>query len=371
MDMRELPEADGKDLLNGTGIEIPDGQHVFDPDAPIRISPPAVVKAQIPVSGRGKKGGIIFANSSKEIDAAVTKLLGSSIDGQCVESVLVEEQFDVNEEFYVAFTADGSDRFPKLVISLEGGRDIESVSDDHVSSHRINPLIGAQQFHVRTILDRLHAGDVLSEHLPFIVANLWECFRTYDLRLLELNPLCIHDGAPVALDTKIVVDDAATFRQEFNNLHSTLSKLEETANEENIDLRVGPGRVGLVTNTAGVGLTTIDLLAEKIDEGVAGFIDTHGTEFHPDDMTRYLFYLERCGAEAVFFTISAPALDCEIVAEAITNARADGYTLPMVARLKGRNAEEAARICADAGVTTTTDLEDGVNKIATLLGGEN
>ena len=344
---------------------------MVESDESIQLDPPVVVKAQVPVSSRGKKGGIIFVETRDGIDTAVEKLLNSTVDGHRVESVLVEERIEIDTECYLAISADGSDRVPTLVLSLHGGQDIELVPDEHMESQRINPLVGARPFHVRTVIDRLGTNDTmgerLSKELQPVIQRVWTQFQANDLRLLELNPLGIHTGSLVALDAKVVVDESAIGRQGHDLLQSTLSEIEQSAEADGVDLRVGPGRVGLVTNGAGLGMTTLDLLTERTDESVAGFIDTHGTQFEQDYVKNYLAHLERAGAEAVLFTISAPALDCEIVANGLVEARQEGHSLPVVVRFKGRNAEKAAQICGEAGIATTTSLEKGVAKIERVL----
>jgi len=363
--MREFPEYAGKDLLAGIGIDVPAGGLQADPGA-VDIEPPAVIKAQVPVSSRGAKGGIRFADDRAAVAAAVDDLLGSSIDGHTVDNVLVEERVGVDEELYVAFSADGSDDLPTLLLSPDGGEDVESVPDQRLATELVNPLIGFQPYHLQNAAATLNdAGAASVETLPLgdlekVLTAAWDLFQAQDLRLLEINPMGVREDGPVAMDAKLIADGAATYRQEYPTTHSDLAPLEQAAKDDGIELRLGSGAVGVVSNGAGMGLATLDLLESEPNAGLAAFIDTHGAQFDWEDIQEFLAYLERAGAEVVLVNIIGPFLDCSKIAAELAAAIEGGYEVPIVARFKGLEHQNANEICKRAGIPVETSVTAGV-----------
>jgi succinyl-CoA synthetase beta subunit len=299
-------------------------------------------------------------------------MLGASVGGRPVETVLVEEVVDAEAELYVGLAADGSEALPTLVLSHRGGQDVERIPDDHVASVEISPLVGLQPYHVRTAARELVRADSRAEVVPVdalsaLATALWTVFVESDLRLLEINPMGVVDEGVVAMDAKLVLDGAADFRHERPDVHSSLTDLERAAEERGLELKEGDGLVAVMANGAGIGLSTVDLLAEAGGETLAAFIDTHGPQFSVEQTRECLELLARSNAAVVVVNMVTPFLDSSQVAEQLAAAVADGYELPVVARFKGLGAERAIETCTDAGIVTAREVPEAVQRANELL----
>jgi len=374
--MNELPEYMSKAELRGAGVPTPAGQVISTTadggsGLPPSIEPPVVVKAQIPVSGRGKEGGIVFAETTQAARDATEELLGSTIGGKVVEEVLVEERVQITDELYLSFSADGSAERPSMIFSTRGGQEIESTDSAYITSRGIDPLTGVYPYHVQELLDAVEDEvPVSGRELYQLVEPVWRLFRRLDLRLFEINPIGItRAGELCAIDAKCVIDSAARFRQSHENVHTTLTDIEERASDEEIDLRTGDGEIGIVSNGAGIALAMIDYIAHNTDTTFSGFVDTHGAQFEETYIERSLHHLSECGSRAVIVNIQGPFIDCVPVARAVTTAIEEGYDSPVVARFKGYRDEQARRRCELAGITTVTDITKTIATADELRGG--
>lgn len=373
--MNELPEHVGKAQLRSAGVPTPDGHVVSstagsESEAHLSVEPPVVIKAQVPVSGRGKEGGIVFAETTRAAREAVEDLLGSTVGGKRVEEVLVEEHIQTTDELYLSFSADGSADRPSMMFSTRGGQDIESTDPVHVASRGVDPLTGVYPYHVQEALDAVEDDvPVSSGRLYQFVDPVWELFRGLDLRLFEINPIGVTPAGELsAMDAKCVLDGAAHFRQSYEDVHTTLTDIEQRAAAESVDLRTGGGEIGIVSNGAGMALAAVDYIADHTDTAFSGFVDTHGAQFEKTYIERSLDYLSECGSRAVIVNIQGPFIDCVPVASTVTEAIEEGYDRPVVARFKGHRAEEARRKCEAAGITTATDITETISVADDLRG---
>lgn len=217
--MARLHEHEGKELLKIAKVPIPRGGVAKTPEEARKIAEslgkPAVVKVQIWAGGRGKAGGIKFAETPAEAEAAAASLLGSTIKELKVEKVLVEEKLDVDKEYYVGVIVDASRevRAPIVMFSTEGGMDIESVPSEKIAQAKIDVLKGFR------IYDALNLGvrlGVPSKILPAVaraVMGLVQTFKEYGCRTAEINPLVVtKDGKVIAGDCRMAIDDSSVFR---------------------------------------------------------------------------------------------------------------------------------------------------------------
>jgi len=371
--MKELPEYVAKGYLREHGVPTPEGT-VVSRERPYEGGPsPSVVKAQVPVLGRGKQGGIAFADDEAAVESSVRQMLGGTVGDYEVEEILVEARHDVDRELYAAIAVDGSERLPELVFSHRGGADIEDVPSEAVYRHEFDPLIGPRAHHLHEAVSAL---DMSADALPVseiasVLAAVWTLARDLDLKLAELNPLGVLGDEILALDAKFVFDGAAGFRHPDLTLHSTLSPLEQRAADNGITLRTGDGSVGIVSNGAGLGMATLDLVAERTSGMFAGFIDTHGAQFGREDVPRFLEYLREAGATTVVVNIVGTFLDCRPVANGLVDAVEDGFAAPIVVRLGGMYDAEALDHCAAHGLRTATDVGQLPEVVDALLGGDS
>ncbi len=221
MTLVRLLEHQGKELLKSCGIKVPSGAPASTPSeargVAEEIGKPVAVKAQALVTGRMKAGGIAFASTPGEAEAAASRLLGSEIRGFKVEKVLVEEKVDATREYYISITVDDSHRIrgPVLVFSPEGGVDIEEVArrqPDKVAKIPIDLAVGVRPYHARKAIKLTAAPDEDARELYEVASKLYEVFRRYDARIVEVNPLAKCSSGLIALDCRASIDDASVYR---------------------------------------------------------------------------------------------------------------------------------------------------------------
>ena len=256
-------------VLAPASIPVPRGKLCVTPDeaaAAFAEIGPCVVKAQVPAGKRGKAGGIRKASSAAEAAAAAQAILGMSIDGNTVERVLIEERADIAREFYAAVLTDFAACRPLILFSTEGGMDIEEVAAARPDAVRRHALEIDEDFGndaARAMLAGLDLG--AAPQIAAILTSLYKIYRARDAELVEINPLAeLKDGRVVALDCKLVLDDAALFRQgDLAGLgaREKLTALERRAAEAGLKFIEIGGTVGVLANGAGLTMTTMDVIA--------------------------------------------------------------------------------------------------------------
>jgi succinyl-CoA synthetase beta subunit len=256
-------EHAAKPVLAKAGIAIPRGRLCTTPDeaaAAAKEIGPCVIKAQVPTGKRGKAGGIKLANTPAEAADAARAILKLEIGGYKVAKVLVEEQAKIAHEFYAAILNDSASRGPLLLFSTEGGMDIEEIAATKPQAlirHPIDIANGLDRATAARLLSGAAAGKA-AEQIADILAKLYQAYRQSDAELIEINPLAeLQDGRVVALDCKLVVDDAALARQPDLAKQGAPEQLTEleTRGLRYIEL---DGTVGVLANGAGLTMTTMD-----------------------------------------------------------------------------------------------------------------
>jgi succinyl-CoA synthetase beta subunit len=360
--MDEYPEHEGKKKLDEVGIPVPDGRVVEDDKLRGNYTLPAVVKAQVPVSGRLSHGGIRFVESEEKLENAVAELFGSILNGHEVKEVLIEEQMEVSAEYYLSLRMGDASR-PELMLSTHGGRRIENISENLVSTVQIDPLVGPSRYHLRICVNQIegvtNVADETMDELYSIVRMSWAVLRDNDLRLVEINPLAKTERGLVALDSKLVVDENASYRQNHPDLDSKLTDLEQSAQADDIYLREGEGEIGLITTGAGIGMATIDAI---VDEGFdfSGFVELRGDEFDADHLKQVFEYLIRCGSRTIIVNIPGSVVDLEKTSKQIAELAESEVDTPIVARYRGVKEEIAQEIAENAGLDAPNASLDAV-----------
>jgi citryl-CoA synthetase large subunit len=211
-----LYEFEGKKLLQQAGVPTPEGFVVSSQSEIGELDLPVVVKAQVLSGGRGKAGLVKPCKSLEEAKKAAKELVGKEIGGEVIEKVLIESYLvDKSAEYYLSITYDTSTRFPILIVSKEGGVDVEKLSEDKeaVKSLPIYPIEGLQPWQARQILSQAGFAGIHFLSLTKILLGMWKVFTKYDARLVEINPLIeTEDEEFYAADAKIVLDDEADFK---------------------------------------------------------------------------------------------------------------------------------------------------------------
>lgn len=356
-----LLEYQGKEFLRSLGIDVPKGSVVETPeeafDAARDIGGKVVLKAQVPVGGRGKAGGIRLANDPEEAKGIASELLGKDIKGFKVRKLLVEEALEIEKETYMGVTIDPQKGKRVFMFCDSGGMDIEEIVRLYpdkllrIDKYPSEPL---REYEVRIALRERGFGGELLVKLSRVAYILFKAFAESDLLILEVNPLCLlKDGRLVSADAKVEVDDNALFRQKrFLQLESYASEdeLEKEAREIGVTYVGLDGDIGLISSGAGLGMCTVDLMA---DEGLkpANFLETGGgiTAKLLRDSIRLL--LKRGNLKAIVINLYGGVNSLIEAANGIKEAKESfAKDIPIVVKAIGNQEKEAWEILRSAGV---------------------
>lgn len=375
----KLFEFEAKSILQSYGISIPKGRVVDNAknvkEAVLEIGKPVVLKSQILVAGRGKAGGIVFANNPVEAMEAAFKLIGSRIKDLEVEKLLVEEKLNIVKEFYASVAVDRSNRSYVVLASTEGGVDIEEVAEkspEKIVRHHVDLAFGFSEFHARKIARKLGLwGDDLRK-FSSVIHSLYRIAVDYDAELVETNPLVkTSDGNFVAADARIIIDDNALFRhKEFSGRElAEFNVLEVEAKKHGLSYVDLTGDIGCLVNGAGLAMATMDLV-KLLGGEPANFLDIGGGARADVIKEGMKILLSKPGIKAVLVNILGGITRCDEVAKGIIKALEEaGNKVPLVVRLVGTKEEEGWKILEEAGIHVYRDVEDAVKEAIRIAKG--
>ena len=369
----KLQEYRSREILARHGVPVLDGEIATTADearvAAERIGGPVVVKAQVLVGGRGKAGGVKLAETPDEAAARAGEILGMTIKGVTVRTVLVAAAADIAHEYYLGLILDRGGQAITIIASADGGVEIEETARTNPAAILrlpLHPLIGLQQHQVRRVAFFLGLPVELRKAFGTTLDGLYATFVDADADLAEVNPLVITaDGRLVALDAKIVLDDSALFR------HPDLEALRDLAEEEPSEVAAREaginfikldGSIGCMVNGAGLAMTTMDLV--KLAGGEpANFLDIGGGAKADRVAAAFRIILDDPNVRAILVNIFGGITRGDEVARGIVEARATlSRQVPMVVRIIGTNAAEAAEILLAARLITADSLDDAAAK---------
>ncbi len=366
----KLFEYRGKELFHKFDIAVPNGKLVRDKKDFRGLNFPLVLKAQVPIGGRGKAGGIKSADSLENAQKTLSEILGMDIRGHTVGKVLAEEKVDIKKELYVSVTLDRSKRMPLIMLSSEGGMDIESVPDNKIYKVWVNPLIGIQSFHLRYLLSQLTCDKSEGKQIASVISKIYRLFRGYDCELVEINPLIIKsDGGVMALDSKVIINDDAMFRHpDIAPEHVELTPLEKDAKDKGIAFIQLEGNIGVIANGAGLTMATLDALTHYKGKGGV-FLDLGGTD-DPEKVKQAFELMKKAQPKVIFLNLFGGITKCDTVAKGVKAVISkEGIDCPVITRIKGMNEDAAKEILKDAGLITGTTLQDAAQKSSDIAGG--
>jgi len=318
---------------------------------------PVVVKAQVQVGGRGKAGGIKLANDEAEVRLHAKNILGMDIKGHVVKRVWVEHASDIAEEYYASFTLDRAAKQHLLMLSAQGGVEIEDVAAKDptaIVKLHINPIDGLSLATAhRACVDAKIPAKALDGVADMLV-KLYNCFTQGDCDLAEINPLILKPTGEIhALDAKVSLDVNASFRHpEWAEYAATeeLDAREQLAREKNLQYIGLDGTVGIIANGAGLAMSTLDVV-NQVGGSAANFLDIGGGA-NAELMTAALEVINSDPkVKSILINIFGGITRGEEVAKGIVEAvKRVALRAPIVIRLDGTNAEEGRKILADAGI---------------------
>ena len=318
---------------------------------------PVVIKAQVQVGGRGKAGGIKLANNVDEVRTHAKNILGMDIKGHIVKRIWVEHASDIAEEYYASFTLDRSAKRHLLMLSAQGGVEIEHVAvvdPTAIVKLHINPVEGLSLETARRAVVDARISEKAQDGVAAMLVKLYECFTKGDCDLAEINPLILKPNGEVhALDAKVTLDDNAAFRHpEWDEYRATeeLDEREKLAREKNLQYIGLDGTVGIIANGAGLAMSTLDVV-NQVGGQAANFLDIGGGA-NAELMTSALEVINSdAKVKSIFINIFGGITRGDEVAKGIVEAmKRVKLRAPIVIRLDGTNATEGREILANAGI---------------------
>ncbi len=386
----KIHEYQAKAILAKYGVPVPRGEVAFSAQEAGEISrrlggSVSVVKAQIHAGGRGKAGGVKVVKSSDEAAAVAGALLGQTLvtyqtgpSGQLVGRLLVEEGLAIDRELYLSMVVDRASQKLVMMVSAEGGVDIEEVAaktPEKIHKEFIDPSVGLQPFQARKLAFALGLDGKQIGKATTMMLALYKAFVATDASLLEVNPLITtKDGDLLALDAKMNFDDNALYR------HADLKDLRDLAEEDPLEVEASKyalnyirldGTIGCMVNGAGLAMATMDII--KLAGGMpANFLDVGGGANAEQIRNAFKILMSDKNVKAVLINIFGGILRCDVLAAGVIAAVKElGVPVPIVIRMKGTNVEEGKKMLADSGLNfaTADTMNDAADKVVALAGG--
>jgi len=369
----KIHEFQGKAILAKYGVPVPRGRVAASADearaAAVALGGgTVVVKAQIHAGGRGKGGGVkVVASPDLAFDAA-KRMIGATLvthqtgpAGRVVARVLVEEGLQIARELYLGLVIDRSTRRPVLMVSPDGGVEIEKVAaetPERIFKAFVHPALGLQPFEARRLAFQLGlTGDAATRTVALMMA-VYQAFLGTDASLVEINPLVITAaGAPLALDAKMTFDDNALYR------HPDLRELRDIGEEDPLEIEASKfslnyikldGTIGCMVNGAGLAMATMDII--KLAGGEpANFLDVGGGANAEQIRNAFRILMLDKAVQAVLINIFGGILRCDVLAQGVIAAVTElGVRVPIVIRMEGTNVELGKKMLKESGLNFTT-----------------
>ena len=383
-----IHEYQAKEILRRYNVAVPRGKVAFTAEEAVAAAEELggkifVVKAQIHAGGRGKAGGVKIAKSVDEVRELASKMIGMKLvthqtgpEGKEVRRVLIEEGIEIARELYLGIVLDRAVSKLVFMASTEGGVEIEKIAAEKpeaILKEYVDPKIGLQPFQARKIAFGLGLeGDQVKNAVKFI-ASLYKAFTESDASLAEINPLVVtSDGKVLALDAKMNFDDSALFRHqdilEMRDLNEE-DPLEVEASKNHLNYIKLDGNVGCMVNGAGLAMATMDII--KLAGGMpANFLDVGGGANVDTVRNGFKIILSDANVKAILINIFGGIVRCDRVAKGIIEAaQSIELDVPMVIRLAGTNAEEAAELLENSRMNfeVAQTLEEAAKKVVGAL----
>ncbi len=364
-----LLEFEGKELFRKYGIATPKSE-VIKRDEALDYKPkldyPFVVKGQYPSGGRGKAGAIRVVKSENEYEEAVKGVLNTKVGGRYPDYLLLEEFIPHDKEYYLGMIISRFDRKFIILASQFGGVDVEELATKPggLLKIEVDPLVGLSHHQLRNI--SLYMLGTVDKNLMELVTNLYNLFVSEELLMTEINPLVLLDR-PIALDSKVLIDENSSVRKDLTRYSSytlMLSEGERLAREYGFSYVPLDGDIAIIGNGAGLVMATMDLV--DYYGGKAGcFLDIGGGA-RPERVSKAIeLVLKELNIKAIFLNIFAGITRCDEVAKGILeqtkNIRQKG--VKVVIRMVGTNEEAGRKMLEEAGYRVFTDMDDAAKEV--------
>ena len=378
----KLLEYEAKEYFKKYGIPTPAGKMVTSPEAAkaytAELGKPVVIKVQLPVGGRGKAGGVKFADTPDEAADAAGQLLGMVIKDLEVKKLYVEEKVGIVNEIYLGVTVDRNNKKHVILASNEGGMDIEEVADktpERIIKHLVDPVDGLRSYHCNYIATKLGYSGKKMRQFGAFVAKLYELAVGMDAELTEINPLAEVEDGFLAADARLNVDNNSLFRHKeleaklLDSYQGEFSGREMEAKELDLTYVELDGNIGIIGNGAGLTMATLDTVMLQGGKA-ANFLDLGGGAT-PERIGKAIkFVLGDERTKALFVNVLGGITRCDHTAQGIITARRVlNSKKPIVVRMMGTNEVEGKELLRKAGIETLDTMEEGAKMAVELAGG--
>lgn len=387
-----IHEHQGKEILKKFGVAVPKGVVCFSAEEAKAAAEKmlteqgggvVVVKAQIHAGGRGKAGGVKVVRTADDAYAYAQKMLGSKLvtrqtgpEGKIVRRLLVEEGMNIERELYLGITLDRAVSKNVLMVSTEGGMDIEAIAEESpekILKIHVDPLLGLQPYQARQAAFFLRlSGEQFKNAVQFVMA-LYDAYVQADCSLAEINPLVVtKEGKVVALDAKLNFDDNALFRHpEYAALRDETEEdpLEVEASKSNLNYVRLDGNVGCMVNGAGLAMATMDII-QLAGGKPANFLDVGGGASAKTVEAGFRIILADKNVKAILINIFGGIVRCDRVASGVIEAAKNvGLPVPVIVRLEGTNADLAQKMLDESGLNliSAQGFKDAAEKVTQAL----
>lgn len=355
-----------KKIFDREGIKILEGNVAYSPEEAVAICSemgvPVVVKAQVLTGGRGKAGGVKFANNPGEALKVADEILGMEIKGEKVKHLLIEEKADILQEFFLSISIDRSNRRPLIMVSKEGGVEIENLAKtnpEKIIMYHPQPLIDFLPYEAREIARKMDVPSELISPMGDVIWKLYNIFEKYDCQIAEINPLVLTPDGLIAADAKLEVENDALYRHQdlVNMLHYK---------KKAVDFVKLDGDIAVIGNGAGLTLTAMDMI--KLNGGEpATFLDIGGGASEHIINQALNIVLNYDSVKVVFLNVLGGITKADDVARGVIKALDQSdRQIHIVIRLTGTNEEEGQRLLEEAGIPYEISMEKAAKKAVDL-----
>jgi succinyl-CoA synthetase beta subunit len=383
----KIHEYQAKAILARHGVPVPVGEVVTDAADAAAVAArlgggTVVVKAQIHAGGRGKGGGVKVVKGPEEAARAAIAMMGMRLvthqtgpAGQIVQRLLVEQGLRIKRELYLGIVIDRSTERPVLMVSPDGGVEIEKVAEEtpeRIFKEFIHPGVGLSAFQARKLAFALGLEGPQVAQAGKVMSAVYDAFTATDASLIEINPLIItEEGSVLALDAKMTFDDNALFR------HADFKPLRDVAEEDPLEVEASKfslnyikldGTIGCMVNGAGLAMATMDII--KLAGGEpANFLDVGGGANAEQIRNAFKILMSDSSVKAVLINIFGGILRCDVLAEGVIAAVKElGVPVPIVIRMEGTNVEKGKQMLHQSGLNfaTADTMSEAADKVVAL-----
>lgn len=371
----KLYEFEAKDIFKKNSILVPAGlviEKYEDGYQFLNSNKSVVLKAHVLIGGRGKAGGIKFANTEEEFRIELQNLLALKIKDLPVKKVLLEEKLDIKNELYLGYSILRSEAKIAFIISKEGGIEIEELAKekpDSIIKYSIDILDGIDKDKIEEIVKKFEFDKEITDKIINIAFTLYKVFTEYECDIAEINPLVItSDNKVIAADAKISIYDEAIFKHpEYQKEEDTYTQLEKKAKRIGLGYVEMDGNIGVIGNGAGLNMATLDIIT-YFGGNPANFLEVSGKTYHKAKEAIEII-LSNPNAKIIFGNFFGCISRCDIIALGLAEAIKSGIIkVPMVIAMRGTGAEEGIKTLKEAGLEEIyeDDIEAGKRVVEIL-----